>query len=244
MERRDSIDRCPSGFFQKLSAIFTVALAAHTLLFVALTAYFYSLIQHNKWYLRSDLSNFLETIPILLIEYAVIVLFWCVLILWRRALDEGRQPRFFRMRSWSRIVIIVLLAIITALVYYLFSKALIACPAKVGPGHPILQKVQDIMIFFITPYTSFLDSLIWLWWFNGSVKRIRVLLAGAFSWFFFNSIVMTILYHVVQKKPFSDIAQWFDYSMVMDAKIGIAALVVFIVTDEIVLRYKTHRERG
>ena len=243
--KKEAVDKRPPGFFQRLSAVLTVALAVHTLLFVALIAYFYPLFQHKKWYLRSDLSNFLETIPLLLIEYAVIVLFWYVLILWRRALDEGRQPWFFRMRSWSQVVIIVLLAIVTALVYYPFSEALIhAGPSKVGPEHPILQRVQDVMIFFIITYTSFLQSLIWLWWFNSAVRRVRVLILGAFSWFFFNSIVMVILEDAVQKNPFSDVVRHLHFSMVFNAKIGIAALVLFIVIDKIVLNYKTHRGRG
>ena len=146
------------------------------------------------------------------------------------------------MRSWSQVIIIVFVAIVTALVYYPFSDALIhAGPAKVGPGHPILQKVQDIIAFFITTYTSFLESFIWLWWFNSAVKRIRVLLLGAFSWFFFDSIVMTVLYHAVQKNPFSDIVQWFHFSIVMDAKIGIAALVVFIVIEKL---YRSTKHTG
>ena len=61
--QEDAADKGHPGFFQKLSAVLTVALAVHTLLFVALTAYFYPLFQHKKWYLRSDLYNFLETIP-------------------------------------------------------------------------------------------------------------------------------------------------------------------------------------
>lgn len=139
------------------------------------------------------------------------------------------------MRSWSRIVIIVLLAIITALVYYPFSEALIhAGLTRVGTEYPILQKVQDIMAFLITTSTSFFESLVWLWWFNSAVKRVRTLFLGVCAWFLFDSIIMSVLEEAVQKHPFSDITRHLHDNTIMDAKIGIAALAVFIVADGII----------
>ncbi|MCE5250470.1 hypothetical protein LLG96_09655 [bacterium] len=224
----------PSGIIQRISAVLAAALAAHFCVFVALTVYLYPLYHNRGWHLKSDLTKMTELIPIIIIEYASIFLFWYVLFLWRQTLNEGRKPWFFRTQSWVRWGIIVLLAIITALAYYPFSSVLVhAGLTRVGSEHPIIQKIQNILIFLIVTSNNFFQSLVWLWWLRSAAARVRSLFSGICTWLVYDAIVMLVLEEVFEKHTFSEISRILYNRTIMDAKIGIFAIAVFIVTDRI-----------
>ena len=238
--RSNPVTRLPLGFFNALTTILVVDFIIKILLYTLLSSY----LLFPKYFTNiSHTIKEMELVPILMIEYASIVLFWYSLSRWGKALDEGRMTWFFRMGLWIRIFIIVILAGITAATYYPFSKILLhAGLSGPGPGHPLIMSIQQIMVFLILFPTVFFRSLVWLWWFKSQVKSIRFLVLSICSWFIYDSIVMSILRDTIVKQSVSDISRHLQNNMMTDAKIGIIALAVFMLIQNSMQRYKSMKQ--
>jgi hypothetical protein len=166
------------GFFRKLGAIFLVTFLTTSLLKFCLDFLIWSI--SPKFWQSVKLLNYLKIESMLAFDlefFSSFSLFVFILYRWWKGIKNGRELWFVKLNPWIYMILTFSLTLILPVILVKLLPRGYQYPAYTIPG-------KGVHFEFLLSYI--LICLAWIWWFNEPVKRIRHIVIGFISWFYFS----------------------------------------------------------
>jgi hypothetical protein len=180
------------GYFRKLGAIFLATFLTTGLIKIFLDYFLWSF--SPKFWHSIKLLNYLRIESVLAFDFEFLLsftLFGYLLYRWQNGMRNGVKQWFETINSWIYFFVTFILAFIPLLILaYLLPRAY-QYPVYHFPG-------TGVHFELFLPYIFICFG--WIWWFDEPVKRVRNIILGFFSWFYFSFLweqyIGTILFAI------------------------------------------------
>ncbi len=161
-----------AGLFRRIGAVTVASLASAGV--VELILLFIGIISDNN--IRGAAAQYAIAWGHLLLP---IFLLWGVLLFWRQTVSNVGKTWFYQLNPYLFSGIMVSLMFILVFIRYKFSF-LPSPPMDRLEWLQVLRIVSNDFWPMVTPI--FLQSMLWLWWFDSTPRKFREMLIGALAW--------------------------------------------------------------